>query len=168
MCLWSHIIIGWVMAFIVTSPYLFLNGSLCLHSMDTTFLPYYTIIVLIFLPITIVTICDTRTLWFVRNSTRRVHATVAISQVSHKRDILLVKITISSFITFLVGWTPFFVIQLFDKSTYIPYDLNVFFQILVASSVLQGVITLISTNQPVRTFLREVITKRRSQVRILM
>ncbi|CAF1315418.1 unnamed protein product [Adineta steineri] len=164
MCLWSHIIIGWVMAFIVTSPYLFLNGSLCLHSMDTTFLPYYTIIVLIFLPITIVTICDTRTLLYVRNSTRRVHATVVIGQVSHKRDTLLIKITITSFITFLVGWTPFFVIQLFNKIASIPYGLNVFFQILLPTSVLDGVIMLISTNQPVRTFLKQVITKRRDQV----
>ncbi|CAF1406519.1 unnamed protein product [Adineta steineri] len=38
----------------------------------------------------------------------------------------------------------------------------------VPTSILHGVITLISTNQPVRTFLKQVITKRRSQVRILM
>ncbi|CAF0864141.1 unnamed protein product [Adineta steineri] len=35
---------------------------------------------------------------------------------------------------------------------------------LVASSVLQGVITLISTNQPVRTFLIESVTRRCRQV----
>ncbi|CAF0935225.1 unnamed protein product [Adineta steineri] len=35
---------------------------------------------------------------------------------------------------------------------------------LVPSAVLQGVIALISTNQPVRTFLIESVTKRRPQV----
>ncbi|CAF0935260.1 unnamed protein product [Adineta steineri] len=108
--------------------------------------------------------CNTRTLLFVRNSTRRVHAANTTGQVSHKRDIVLLKITISTFITFVVGWTPFFVIQLFNKTASIPYGLNVFIQILVASSVLQGVITLISTNQPVRTFLIESVTRRCRQV----
>ncbi|CAF1278510.1 unnamed protein product [Adineta steineri] len=133
-------------------------------SVNTTFLPYYTIIIALFLPITIITMCNTRTLLFVRNSTRRVHAAKTTGQVSHKRDIVLVKITISSFITFVVGWTPFFAVQLFNKGASIPDILNSFFQILVPSSILYGVIILISTNQPVRTFLIELVTRRGRQV----
>ncbi|CAF0908669.1 unnamed protein product [Adineta steineri] len=133
---------------------------MCFSSEETIFLPYYTIIIALFLPITIITICNTRTLLFVRNSTRRVHATGNSGKVSHRRDILLLKITISTFITFLVGWIPSFVVQLFNKTASIPYGLYVFFQISVPSAVLQGVITLISTNQPVRTFLMELVTRR--------
>ncbi|CAF3865826.1 unnamed protein product [Adineta steineri] len=104
--------------------------------------------------------CNTRTLMFVRNSTRRVHASNTTGQVSHKRDIVLVKITIGTFITFVVGWTPDFVIHLFNKGGSIPDILNSFLETLVPSAVLHGVIRLIITNQPVCTFLREVIAKR--------
>ncbi|CAF0935243.1 unnamed protein product [Adineta steineri] len=48
--------------------------------------------------------------------------------------------------------------ELFNVSSYLSC------RIQVPSSVLQGVIALISTNQPVRTFLIESVTKRRHQV----
>ncbi|UJR18356.1 hypothetical protein I4U23_005259 [Adineta vaga] len=148
LCLWCCIIMGWVVACLVALPYLFVDGFLCFTSAEATILPYYTLITILFLPIIIVTIYNARTLIFVRNSTRRVHATGTGGQVSDKRDVFLVKLTIGTFIAFIVGWSPSLIIQLFNESASVPTILNQCFLILPPLTLLCDVLLLIFTNQP--------------------
>ena len=158
-CLWCFITLGWIVACLVALPYLFVDGFLCFSSTQSFGLSSYTLISILFLPIIIVTVFNGYTLIFVRNSTRWVHAAGTPGQVSHKRDVFLVKITIGTFITFLAGWTPSFTIHLFNKSASIPTILNNFFEVLPALTVLHDVLLLIFTNQPVRTLLKQFIIK---------
>jgi hypothetical protein len=129
-CLWGCTATGWLIAVLAALPYLFADGFTCSSSTQAAFLPYYTLIATLLLPITIITVCNARTLLFVRNSTRRVHAANTGGQVSHTHDVLLLKIMIGTFISFLVGWTPLFVTQLFNRTAYIPPIVNACFQVL--------------------------------------
>ncbi|UJR06843.1 hypothetical protein I4U23_011131 [Adineta vaga] len=158
-CLWFCIILGWLVAFLVAFPYLFLDSFLCFTSTQPIFLPYYTLITTLLLPIIIVTVCNGRTLLFVRNSTRRIHATNTGGQISHKRDVFLVKLTVGTFFSFIIGWSPSFIIQLFNKSSIVPTILNQCSQILPPLALLCDMLLLIFTNQPVRTILKQFTIK---------
>ncbi len=167
-CLWGCTATGWLIAVLAALPYLFADGFTCSSSTQAAFLPYYTLIATLLLPITIITVCNARTLLFVRNSTRRVHAANTGGQVSHTHDVLLLKIMIGTFISFLVGWTPLFVTQLFNRTTYIPTIVNACFQILPSLAILHGIILLIATNQPVRIFVKQLFIRRPQRLQVNM
>ncbi|UJR12895.1 hypothetical protein I4U23_017069 [Adineta vaga] len=52
------------------------------------------------------------------------HAARPDGQVTHKRDVLLVKITIGTFVAFVMDWIPSFVAHLFVSSAFIPTIVN--------------------------------------------
>ncbi|CAF1318337.1 unnamed protein product [Adineta ricciae] len=159
LCLWGYIIGGWIAAFLLALPYAFTDFLMCSNSEEITFMSYYALITILFLPIIIITACNTRTLMFVRNSARRVHVDGTVGQVSHKRDVFLVKLTIGTFIMFVVGWTPSFTIQVFDKNAYIPNIANECLQVLPSIALLGDVLLLIFTNQPVRVLVKNFTNK---------
>ncbi|UJR11062.1 hypothetical protein I4U23_015246 [Adineta vaga] len=158
--IWICIGCGWLVAFLIALPYLFVDGFACSITTQATFLPYYTLITTLFIPITIVTVCNARIFVFVHQSTRRVHTTGTGYQVSHSRDVFLLKTMIGTFIVFFIGWTPSFVIQMFNKNDSIPRFLDACFQILPSLTILHDVIFLIYMNQPVRSFLKQIIIHR--------
>ncbi|CAF0974037.1 unnamed protein product [Adineta steineri] len=103
MCLWLCIANGWIVSVLAALPYLFIDGFLCFNSTSSTFLAYYTLITTLLFPVTIVTVCNIRILLFVRSSTRRVHGTGTVGgHVSHRRDVQLLKITIGTFVAFIL------------------------------------------------------------------
>ncbi|CAF1236368.1 unnamed protein product [Adineta ricciae] len=159
LCLWGYIIAGWIVAFLLALPYSFTDFLMCSKSEEITFISYYALITILFLPIIIITACNTRTLMFVRHSARRVHAGNTVGQVSHKRDVFLVKLTIGTFIMFIVGWTPSFTIQIFQKTAYIPNIANECFHVLPSIALLGDVLLLIFTNQPVRVLVKNFTNK---------
>ncbi|CAF1185442.1 unnamed protein product [Adineta ricciae] len=157
-CICCCVICGWILAVVLTTPFLFQDILIFYSSsLATNFWSYYYIVVTLFLPLVIVTACNTRTLLFIRSSTRRIHAMGADGQGNQNRDALLIKTMIGNFIVFLGGWSPPMIIQLFNKTNYIPPSLNIYFQAVAVITLFQSVVLLIVTNQPVRTFLKQIV-----------
>ncbi|CAF3417519.1 unnamed protein product [Rotaria sp. Silwood1] len=150
---------GWLISILLALPYLFVGGFTCSDSTQAAFLPYYTLISTLVVPVIIVGICNIRILLYVRSSSRQVHAEGNRSRVSHARDVRLLKIIIGTFIVFFIGWTPVFLMQIFGKNNEIPSTLNACFQALPPLSMLLDVILLIYTNQPVRIFLKQLVIR---------
>jgi len=158
-CLWGCIGSGWLIAVLVTLPYLFIDGFTCVSSTQAALLPYYALITILILPVVIVAVCNCRILQYVRKSTRQVHAEGGRGQVSHARDVRLLKILISNFVIFLIGWAPLFITQTFDKTNSISKNLAACFQVLQPLSMLSEVLLLMYTNQPVRLFLKQLLVR---------
>jgi hypothetical protein len=74
LCLLSCVGFGWLFAFLVAFPYLFVNGFACSNSLSATILPRYTLVTTFLLPIIIVALCNGRILLYVRKSSRQVQA----------------------------------------------------------------------------------------------
>ena len=159
-CTWIFIGSGSVVALIVASPHLFLDGFVCSSATQVQFLAYYTFVVTLLLPITTVAVCNCHILWFVRRSTRQVHTGTDRNRVSHARDIHLMKVLIATFAVVVIGWSPIFIIQTFSGNVSVPRALDVSFQMLPSLSMLLDVCLLIYTNQPVRLFLKQHILRR--------
>ena len=151
---------GWLVSILVAIPYLFLDGFLCPQESQVAFLSYYTVAVIILLPMTIVGVCNFRILSFVRRSTRQVHVEAPKNKGTHTRDIQLMKTLIGSFVIIVVGWSPSFILQSFIKDGALSIGVNIFIQILPSVSVLLDVFLLIYTNQPVRLFLKQLILQK--------
>ncbi|CAF0979111.1 unnamed protein product [Rotaria sordida] len=158
-CLWCCMGSGWFISILVALPYLFVDGFACSNSTEAPFLPYYTLISTLILPVIIVGICNTRILLYVRNSTRQVHTEGNRSRVSHVRDVRLLKIMIGTFIIFFIGWAPVFLMQIFGQNNVIPSIVDACFQVLPSLTMLFDVIFLIYTNQPVRLFLKQLVIR---------
>jgi hypothetical protein len=164
-CLWSCIGFGWLIAFLIALPYLFIDSFICSSSTQTDFLPYYTLIVTLIAPVIIVLVCNIRIFLFVRQSSRRVHAEGDRgNDVSQTRDVHLLKTMILTFTIFVGGWMPVLLTQTFSQSITISSIANAIFQILLPLSMLCDVILLIYTNQPIRLFLWQSIVKRRRPI----
>jgi hypothetical protein len=160
-CIWMSIIIGWLIAFLVSMPFLILDGFSCSGSSRASFLPYYTLIGTLVLPILIVAICNTRILLFVRQSSQRVHTEARGKNIaSQARDIRLIKTMVVTFTVFVAGWVPLFVEQVFSANITVSSTADTIFQILPPLSMLFDVILLIYTNQPIRLFLCQLIMHR--------
>ena len=74
---WICMATGWLVSLSLAVPYLFCNGFGCLDKNQVEFLSYYTIATSLALPMAIVAVCNCRILWFVRRSSRQVHAEAA-------------------------------------------------------------------------------------------
>ncbi len=163
-CIWGFIGFGWLIAFLISLPNLFANGFACSNSTPPAFLPYYTLIGILIIPVMIVLMCNIQIFLFVYRSSQRVHAENRGNKVSQVRDVRLIKTMIITFTVFVVGWTPLFVEQTFSASITVSSAVDTIFQILPSVSMLCDVILLIYTNQPVRLFLWQSIVRRRQIV----
>ncbi|CAF0767776.1 unnamed protein product [Adineta ricciae] len=157
--IWLCIGLGWAFALLIALPQLFSNSFTCPGDEQPEFMPYYTLVTTLLLPVAIVSLCNIRIFLFVRQSTRRVGVTGGSGQNSHSRDVFLLKTTIGTFVAFLIGWTPLLAIQLFNKNNLIPSFLNACIQVLPSITILYDVIVIIYTNQPVRNFIKQIIMR---------
>jgi len=163
-CICGFIGFGWLIAFLLTVPYLILDGFACSGLTPLAFLPYYVLLVILILPVMIVLICNIQVFLFVHRSSQRVHAEDRGNKFSQARDVRLIKTMIITLIVFVAGWGPLFVEQTFSASITISSTVDMIFQILPTLSMLCDVIFLIYTNQPVRLFLWQSIVRRRQTV----
>ncbi|CAF1277655.1 unnamed protein product [Adineta steineri] len=160
LCLLACLSFGWLASILAAVPYLIVDSFLCSGSTGATFLPYYTLVATLIIPATIVLLLNIRIFWFVYQSSRRVHTEGAGANVSHARDMHLLKTMIVTFSVFVSGWIPLFLTQIFSQSLSVSTIANEIFQVLPPLSMLIDVILLIYINQPLRLFLLQLIMKR--------
>ncbi|UJR17286.1 hypothetical protein I4U23_004180 [Adineta vaga] len=154
------IVTGWFLSFLIASPFFSIDSFTCSASILSYILSYYTLITTIFLPIVIMALCNFRIFIFVKNSTRRVHATGNNGgQLSHARDAHLLKMMVASFIIFLIGWAPVYTTQLFDQTAKVSNIVNICFAIFPTLAMLYDMIMLIYNNHPVRLFIKQLILR---------
>ncbi|CAF1110800.1 unnamed protein product [Adineta ricciae] len=160
-CLFIFITIGWLLAFLLSSINLFFDSYTCLQSASAEFVSHYTLVTTLIAPIVIVTVCNGRILRHVRQSTRQLRAQGTRAPLAHARDIYLLKVMIITFVVFLVGWTPVFLMQIFGASVDIPRFLAIILRILPSAAMLHDTLLLIFTNRPVRLFIKQLVIRRR-------
>lgn len=154
---------GWLTAFLLSLPYLLMDSFTCSNSRGTDFLSYYSLVIILFLPVTIVLICNIRIFLFVRQSTRRIQAEGNRRNPSQTRDIRLIKTMIITFIVFVIGWIPLSIQQLFNETIHLPFAIASMFQTFPSFSMFFDVLLLIYTNQPLRLYLCQLIIRRRRE-----
>ena len=162
------LISGWLTAFLLSIPYLFVDSFTCSISKQTDFLSYYSLVIVLFLPLLIILICNIRIFLFVRQSTRRIQAEGGRNNPSQSRDIRLIKTMIITFIVFVIGWIPLSIQQLFSETIHLSFTIISIFQTLPSFSMFFDVILLIYTNQPIRLFLYQLIIRRQEEQQIQM
>ncbi|CAF1050064.1 unnamed protein product [Adineta ricciae] len=160
-CLFICISIGWLLAFLLSSLNLFLDSYTCLQSTSSDFISHYTLVTTLIIPIVIVTVCNGRILRHVRQSTRQLRAQGTQARLAHTRDMYLLKVMIVTFVVFLVGWTPIFLMQIFGMSVDIPRFLTIILHVLPSAAMLHDTLFLIFTNKPVRLFIKQFVIRRR-------
>lgn len=156
----SCIVAGWLVALLTALPYLFIDGFSCHVESKSPALSYYTLMSTLVVPIIIIGASDVRILIHVRQSSRQVQEGHGRNRASNARDIHLLKVLVGTFIVFVVGWTPLFVIQAFGDLSQVPSSIDALTQMLPPLAILLDVMLLIYTNQPVRLYLKEWISRR--------
>ncbi|UJR23920.1 hypothetical protein I4U23_026892 [Adineta vaga] len=159
-CIWTSIGSGWLVALFISLYDLFIDNFGCLNVQGASFLTCYTLVTTFGIPIVIITICNGRILRYVRQSTRQIHATGSRALMSHARDVHLFKVMIITFVVFLVGWAPVFIIRIFGMNENLPRFLDNILQILPSLTMLHDVLFLMLTNQPIRLFLKQLLVRR--------
>ena len=157
---WLCIGFGWLIGILTATPYLVLDGFICSDESQLLFLSYYTIVVTLALPMAILAVCNNRIFWFVRRSTRQVHAEAGRNNRPQRRDIQLMKALIGTFFIMVIGWTPIFLRETLLKSATLPIAVEIVIQVLPSVSMLLDVCLLIYTNQPVRHYLKQLILRK--------
>jgi len=106
--------------------------------------------------------------FFVRSSTRRVHAaatatksSVANTNLQHARDMYLVKHMVFIFIVFLIGWAPIYILAVirFSFSGGLPTGVYLLLQMLPVFSTLTNIVDLFIYNHDLRQYFKEQIFK---------
>jgi len=160
-CALLFIFSGWLIGFVIVIPYVIIDGFGCSSPTNETFLPYYTITVLLIIPATSVSICNTLIFLFVRQSSRRVHTEAGRANPINTRDLRLIKTMIVTFVVFFSGWAPLFIEQTFISMISVSKTVDQVFQVLPSISMLVDVLLLIYTNQPMRTYLWQLVKRQR-------
>ncbi|CAF1050084.1 unnamed protein product [Adineta ricciae] len=163
-CLFICISIGWLLAFLLSSINLFFDSYTCLQSPSTEFLSYYNLVTTLIIPIVIITVCNSRILRHVRQSTRQLRAQGTQPRLAHTRDMYLLKVMIVTFVVFFFGWTPVFLMQIFGVSVQFPEFLTIILRISPSVAMLHDTLFLIFTNKPVRLFIKQLVIRRRLKV----
>ncbi|CAF0904480.1 unnamed protein product [Adineta ricciae] len=163
-CLFICITIGWLLAFLLSSLNLFFDSHTCLQWTSVDFISHYTLVTSLIAPIVIVTVCNGRILRHVRQSTRQLRAQGTRAPLAHARDIYLLKVMIITFVVFLVGWTPVFLMQIFGVSVDIPRFLVIILHVLPSAAMLHDTLLLIFTNRPVRLFIKQLVIRRQLKI----
>lgn len=159
-CILGFIGSGWIVALLLSVAYLAGDSYTCSSSTQLAFLPYYNLSVIVIVPVMIVSICNIRILIYVRRSSQRVRAEDRGNNVSQARDIRLIKTMVITFTVFVAGWVPLFIEQTFSEFISVSSTADTIFQILPPLSMLCDVILLIYTNQPIRIYIWQLITRR--------
>jgi hypothetical protein len=149
----SNISMDWLVGLLIALPYLFLDGFTCSPGNAKQFLQIYTSFSAIFMPITIVTVCNIAIFRHARQSSRRIHILNSNNNNNqmNKRDMHLCKVMLLTFGVFVIGWTPLFIEQiLLNNGISLPTGVTTFLKILPSASLLADVILLIYSDQPVR------------------
>jgi hypothetical protein len=104
--------------------------------------------------------------FFVRSSTRRVHAaatapksSVANTNLQHARDMYLVKHMVFIFIVFLIGWTPIYIVSAINFGEGLPTWVYLLLQMLPVFSTLTNIVDLFIYNYDLRQYFKEQIFK---------
>jgi hypothetical protein len=127
---------------------------------------FYSLFIVVILPSFFKIVFNSMIFFFVRSSTRRVHAaatattsSVANTNLQHARDMYLVKHMVFIFIVFLIGWAPVY----FESATHfregIPMWVYFLLQILPVFSLLINILDLFMYNHDLRKYLKEQIFK---------
>ena len=115
----------------------------------------------LFVPITIVAICNSCIFWHVRQSSRRIHNIDNNRNnynISRKRDLHLSKIMLLTFCILIIGWAPILIQQLISNiRSELQTDITSFFSILLSASLLANMILLIYSNQPIRNLICQTL-----------
>jgi hypothetical protein len=126
----------------------------------------YTLFIIVVLPSIVTIVFNSMIFFFVRSSTRRVHATatapttsVANTNLQHARDMYLLKHMVFIFIVFLIGWTPIYIESAIDFSRGASSWLFLLLQILPVFSTLINILDLFMYNHDLRQYLKEQIIK---------
>ncbi len=127
---------------------------------------FYSLFIVVVLPSIVTIVFNSMIFFFVRSSTRRVHATatapttsVANTNLQHARDMYLVKHMVFIFIVFLIGWTPIYIESsiVFSRGTL--SWLFLLLQMLPVFSSLINILDLFMYNHDLRKYLKEQIIK---------
>lgn len=163
LCVILFILSGWLIGFTIVIPYFLVDGFGCSSPTAEAFLPYYTLTILLLIPAITVFTSNAIIFIFVSKSSRRVHTEGGRPNAAQARDLRLIKTMILTFAVFFSGWGPLFIEQTFAKSGNIAKAIDTIFQILPPISMFFDVILLIYINQPMRSFLWQLIIRRPQQ-----
>jgi hypothetical protein len=126
----------------------------------------YTLFIIVVLPSIVTIVFNSMIFFFVRSSTRRVHATataptssVVKTNLQHARDMYLLKHMVFIFIVFLIGWTPIYIESAIDFSRGASSWLFLLLQMLPVFSTLINILDLFMYNHDLRQYLKEQIIK---------
>jgi hypothetical protein len=135
---------------------------------------FYSLCLIVVLPSILTIVFNSMIFFFVRSSTRRVHAiatatatstatatafSVANKNLQHARDMYLVKHMVFIFIVFLIGWTPLYFVSAIYFSGGVPTWVYYLLEMLPVLSTLINILDLFMYNRDLRQYLKERIFK---------
>ena len=141
---------GWIIAFLLSIPYLIVDSFTCFNSVQSNFSSYYSLVIVLVIPVHLVLFCNIRILIFVRQSTRRIQNESSRIDPSQSRDVRVLKTMIITFVVFVVGWIPLSIEQILRGIIQISSTVSAIFQMFPSFSMLFDVLLLVYTNQPIR------------------
>ncbi len=125
---------------------------------------FYSLFIVVVLPSIVTIVFNSMIFFFVRSSTRRVHATatapttsVANTNLQHARDMYLVKHMVFIFIVFLIGWAPIYIVSVINFSEGLPLWVYFLLRMLPVFSTLTNIVDLFIYNHDLRKYLKKQI-----------